>query len=200
MLLSQIVTKGPLVPGSGTFTEAAVAGGSASTPVFVYNAELSLPFAEQPKTVYWLKIVALTTNVDTQWGWHNRNYTVKDPLAVVPPDLLPGENQVGTIPDPSGGVGTPIYHFQDDAVRGVGITVGTSTGNSFIEEDPNTAVPVNYEDRIDGPSTVAGTDFPGIGQYSKDLAFTLYTIPEPGSLVLLTMGISALVIRRRRNR
>ena len=47
---------------------------------------------------------------------------------------------------------------------------------------------------IDGP--------PGIEQFSKDLAFELYTVPEPGSLAILALGALGLCLtawkRRRR--
>jgi hypothetical protein len=52
--------------------------------------------------------------------------------------------------------------------------------------------PTNYLAEYDGPVQ--------IGQYSKDLAFALYTpVPEPSSaLLLLVMGLLCALGRRRR--
>ena len=44
-------------------------------------------------------------------------------------------------------------------------------------------LPTNYKDILDGPQ--------GISAYSKDLAFSLYTTPEPASLSLFGVGASA---------
>ena len=98
VLQYDVVTLGALAPNSGTFTETAVPGGTSPVTgeiLYKYNAELHLghQFNEQPDTVYWLKIAALVdlppgTPVPpppgpgiTQWGWHNRDYTINDPLA-----------------------------------------------------------------------------------------------------------------------
>src|SRR5262249_53231381 len=76
VLSSQIVTLGALAPGSGTFTEGVVPGATPNPTdgaLFQYNSELTLPFAEQPNTVYWLKIVALVDPArdgNISWGWH----------------------------------------------------------------------------------------------------------------------------------
>ena len=55
-------------------------------------------------------------------------------------------------------------------------------------------LPQNYMSSVDG--------LPGIGAFSKDLAFQLYTVPEPGTIVLLftagAMGLLALIRKRRR--
>ncbi len=94
-LLNQVVTRGALTPGSGTFTERLLPGtNSVDGPIYEYNAELHLdkPFPEKADTVYWLKIAAMvdvpvnfgqfdpfnpqSSPIDvTQWGWHNRDYT-----------------------------------------------------------------------------------------------------------------------------
>src|SRR5688572_19995137 len=127
-LLNQIVRRGPLAPGSGTFTETPVSGGGPplNERLYEYNAELHLgkEFFQVPDTVYWLKIVALVDvpgglNFDpanppadvTRWGWHNRDYWVNNPLASTAPAVVPGEHV--TAHDIENG---ELWHFQDDAV------------------------------------------------------------------------------------
>jgi hypothetical protein len=183
-LLNQIVSAGALAPASGTFTETLI-NGNAPEHLFQYNAELAIPFAQQPNTVYWLKIVALTGNTNVQWGWHDRDYTFFDPFASQPPFVNPGENNLGT-------PGFPIWHFQDDAIAG-SLLIGPPTaagGPVFVQQDPTSYLPQKYLDGIDGP--------PGIGAYSKDLAFELYrTVPEPAGTALLLLGATSVVRRRR---
>src|SRR5688500_7562954 len=62
-LLNQIVRRGPISPGSGTFTEATISPGGPplNETLYEYNAELHLgkEFFEKSDTVYWLKVVAL---------------------------------------------------------------------------------------------------------------------------------------------
>ena len=118
----EVVTLGSLSPGSGTFTETPENGPDPvlGESLYKYNAELSVPFKEQKDTVYWLKIAALVDVPQplpqpippgvTQWGWHNRDYTIQDALASPVPS--PGEYVDGNI------LGQNIYHFQDDAVQG----------------------------------------------------------------------------------
>jgi hypothetical protein len=181
-LLSQIVSSGMLTPGSGTFTETLV-NGNVPEHLYKYNAELALPFAEQKDTVYWLKIVALTNNSAEPWGWHDRDYTSKDFYASSA--FTPGESDIG----PSGLLGTQqVWHFQDDAVSG-GLTVTPNPGGA-----PPTVVQTgfaaqSYIDVTDGPQ--------GIGSYSKDLAFELYTVPEPATMSLLALGGLTLIRRRK---
>jgi hypothetical protein len=98
-LLNQIVRRGPLAPGSGTFTETPISlgGPPLNEALYEYNAELHLDkaFFEKADTINWLKIVALVDlpagvpvpppdqppTFAPRWGWHNRDYTIKDTLA-----------------------------------------------------------------------------------------------------------------------
>src|ERR1051325_5430803 len=128
VLSYDVVTLGALAPSSGTFNETLVRGPDPvlGEALYKYNAELHLghEFNEQPDTVYWLKIAALVDVPQpvvqpvppgvTQWGWHNRDYTINDVLASSPPAVNPGEFIDGTVP----GTNAPIFHFQDDAVQG----------------------------------------------------------------------------------
>ncbi|MCC7084915.1 MAG: hypothetical protein IT427_07900 [Pirellulales bacterium] len=199
-LLNQIVERGPLSIGSGTFTETPFSPGGPplNEQVFQYNAELALnlPFPQQPDTVYWLKIVALVddptgvvtdpihppTNI-TQWGWHDRDYTKTNGLASTPPLVNPGEYLDFFVPNTPGVRG---YHFQDDAVTGtVSVDFNPVTPGALfptVVQDPFAMTPTNYLDTIDGP--------PGISQYSKDLAFALYTVPEPMGCWIFATGIA----------
>lgn len=207
VLQYDVVTLGALAPGSGTFTETLVRGPDPvlGEALYKYNAELHLghEFYQQPDTVYWLKIAALVDVPQpvlqpippgtTQWGWHNRDYTINDPLASTSPAVNPGEFVDGTVP----GTNLPIWHFQDDAVQGIldfspNPPVGSFPINQFNMN------PTNYQfvnsagvGPIDGP--------PGIELHSKDLAFRLYTnIPEPAACVLLMGGVFGLAFARRR--
>lgn len=217
-LLNQVVTLGALAPGSGTYTEKLIRGPDpvVNESLYEYNAELHLgkDFPELKDTVYWLKIVAMVDvpggiifppnqppSFATQWGWHNRDYTLQNvdqnniPLAS--PNVLPGEQIVGVV-----GAGSPVWHFQDDAVTGnVRILPGPM---GFVMPQVFQPVasmqPTNYLDFADGPGPglIPGTT--NIGQFSKDLAFELYTyntIPEPGTCLLLVMSLAGLVTRRR---
>jgi PEP-CTERM motif len=199
-LLNQIVTKvAALAPASGTFTETAlpVAAGNPDGNLYLYNAELKVPFAEAANTVYWLKIVALdpthtaTDSARIQWGWHDRDWGLKDLLASPVP--VPGENDesIGTT------IPGPVWHFQDDAVGGsVSITAGNPPSPGATASVLQTGfTPEDYVTPYDGP--------PGSVPLSKDLAFVLYTVPEPASVMLFGLGAAALAItgcRRRRIR
>lgn len=186
-ILSQIVNWGALSAGSGTFTELAIDTPlNAPEQLYQYNAELALPFEQLADEIYWLKIVALVDpqhDGPMQWGWHNRDYTIQDTLASPVPS--PGEHMVPNA------LGIPIWHFQDNAVSGgVAVIPPPAFGTTLVAQDG--FAPQNYVDGLDGPT--------GIGEFSKDLAFRLYTTPEPSTIVLLGMGSLALavVIFRRR--
>jgi hypothetical protein len=153
-IVSQIVTLGALAPGSGTYMETLEPIGpgqpSPDGNLYQYNAELAIPVPETSNRVEWIKIVALTSDPQLMWGWHNRDYGVQDPLACIAPAVTPGEfNQNPT--------GQPIWHFQDDAVTG-GIVISQGT-NVF----QSSYAPTFYQPPYDGIP------------YSKDLAFALYT-------------------------
>jgi hypothetical protein len=222
-LVTQVVTRGPLAPASGTFTEKVLPGTtSIDGPIYEYNAELNLgnSFPETADNVYWLKIAAVVDlplgfnpNFDpynpgsnaasppvTQWGWHNRDYTIQDTLASTLTG--PGETQVGTIGNNVPPL--PVYHFQDDAVAGdVRVVMGpvpASPLNPLIFQPVATMSPQLYRGITDGPATTA---FPNndITHFSKDLAFQLFTtnnVPEPSTCLLLISGCVGLALIRRR--
>jgi hypothetical protein len=200
--LHQIVDLAPLgtvYPPAGLFTEKPVptpvppGGVPPREGLWEYNAELHLDkwFPEQRDTVYWLKIVAL---VDLQqegpieWGWHNRDWSIMDPLASPVP--LPGEHVQGMVPGP-GGLPEPVWHFQDDSVEGI-IDVGINPTMPWMPEFVNQQgfVPQKYLPPWDGPTPII--------EFSKDLAFELYTVPEPGAGLLLAAGVALIFIRRKR--
>jgi PEP-CTERM motif len=187
--------KTALAPDSGTFTETPIptplpAGGvPPREKLFQYNAELNLgkEFRESANNVYWLKIVALvdpTRDGPINWGWHDRDWSIPDPLASTPPAVVPGESNIGS---PT----FPIWHFQDDAVTGpVNVFVDPSMPRMPLVEQPSWS-PTHYISPFDGPEFIQ--------QYSKDLAFELYTrVPEPSSLLLLGLGSFALIAMHRR--
>lgn len=200
-LLNQIVRRGPLSPGSGTFTEKPISGGGPplGETLYEYNAELNLgkEFFQKPDTVYWLKIVALVDlppgiiidpnqppSFVPRWGWHNRDYTIMDPLASTAPAVVPGEHINGFLGPVPGG--TPVWHFQDDAVTGRVVVdhLSTPMGSIMPIVDQAGYQPTRYLALADGP--------PGISNFSKDLAFELYTIPEPGTWALLIAGLAGV--------
>jgi hypothetical protein len=210
-LLNQIVRRGPLAPGSGTFTENPISlgGPPLGEALYEYNAELHLDksFFEKADTVYWLKIVALVDlpagvplpdpdddppTFAPRWGWHNRDYTIFDPLASSPPLVNPGERSVGSI-GPAGS-SVRIWHFQDDAVTGnVFVNTQLTPGGEimpFVEQGGYERT--RYLGLADGPRI--------IGEFSKDLAFELYTIPEPATCALIAISLAGVVGLHRRRR
>ena len=67
-----------------------------------------------------------------------------------------------------------------------------ATGGQIIPViDQSGYQPTRYLPLADGP--------PQIGNFSKDLAFGLYTVPEPSMFVLVVSAVvSGLALRRRR--
>jgi len=195
-LLSQIVSKGQLAAGSGTFTETVV---PTPTPpgspnpietLYQYNAELNLgrSFPQQPDTVYWLKIVALVDpqrDGAIQWGWHDRDWSILDPLASSPPAVQPGETNLGS-------AGSPVWHFQDDAVTGTLVTVTINPNAPTLPTvTESLGTPTRYIFPYDGSDN--------IGQFSKDLAFELFTVPEPNAIILALSTLVLIAVRRRKS-
>ncbi len=201
VLHSQLVSRGPLSPGSGTFTEQQVYPLSVDGPIYEYNAELHFgkEFRQQPDTVYWLTIAALVDVLPRtdpltdpnviRWGWHNRDYTIQDALASVPPAVAPGEHIAGVLP----GNG-PVWHFQDDAVSGDLMVQPGRQGAGllmpFVQQ--RNFQPTQYQPIADGPLA--------IGRFSKDLAFELYSVPEPAAALLLSLGALLIGCEPRRER
>lgn len=188
----------PLPPPPGMFTEkpvpTPVPDGAIPPPepLFEYNAELHLDkwFHEEratptnPDDVYWLKIVALNDAHREgliQWGWHNRDWSIPDALAAKAIDTPDGgEGVIGVVPAPVAGFTQPVWHFEDDAVSGGIVVIPTMPFMPTVQQ--TNFIPQNYVFEVDGPSEIQ--------QFSKDLAFELYTIvPEPVSAVLLLLGV-----------
>lgn len=201
VLSSQIVDlAAALAPGSGTYTEDRITSGL-DEDIYKYNAELHLDkqFPEKQDEIYWLKITALIdaprtgTTLDTQWGWHNRDYTVQNTLAS--PNVAPGETDRRPGVDPN--YPTSVWHFQDDAVQSnVQIEVNDPTMPNMpslvLQTDP---IDTHYVNFLDGPGPTINPQSFGIGRFSKDLAFELYTIPEPTTCMLMLLGISVFLSR-----
>ncbi len=202
VLSSQIVTIDTTggIPAPGNFTERSIhpGGPPLNEELFLYNAELAVPFPQEKDKVYWLKIVALVDPNDPDqdgivWGWHNRDYT-KDNLATASPMPIPGEYIQGSFNDSAGNL-VDVWHFQDDAVTGwVDIVVDTdpATGEELIQVDQTTLSETYYRPGLDFPDYVTEP-------FSKDLAFALYAVPEPATVSLLVLG-GLMLLRRRRRR
>jgi hypothetical protein len=197
VLSTQVVTNGVLSPGSGTFTETFL-NTSITEDLYEYNAELALPFNQAADTVYWLKIVALvdpTVDGPINWGWHNRDWGIQNPLAS--PNVAPGEHVPGNVIDING-VSHPVWHFQDDAVAGR-VDLNWNAAIPPVINSQNSTLSTMYQ-HIPGVVPIDGP--PGIEFFSQDLAFELYTqVPEPGMLVLAgtgVVGLAWMAVRRRR--
>jgi hypothetical protein len=101
----------------------------------------------------------------------------------------PGEFDENPVP-----AGPPMWHFQDDAVQGLVDIIPPVPPLPGISVVQTEMFPQFYIPGLDMP-----TAYPQ--NISKDLAFALYTIPEPGTVLLLGIGGVALLwqgIRRRR--
>ena len=196
--LVQISDRNPdnlVPPTAGTFSETLVEGSDPLEQVYEYNAELCCTFPQKANTVYWLQIVALVdydpqfpADQQLEWGWHNRDYTIKNEQASVDPNVVPGEKIVGYLEDD-----ISIWHFQDDAVSGSieGVSIRSQCDiHMDLDQWGPTLNDEHYVDLKDGPE--------GISFYSKDLAFELFTVPEPGTLMLLSLGVFMLLFRRSR--
>jgi hypothetical protein len=135
-------------------------------------------------------MVNQATDGPIQWGWHNRDWTLLDPLASSAPAVTPGEALVGFVPVPAGTDPAPVFHFQDDAVQGTIISQFIDQCTAITEQ--SAFEPTRYVSPADGPDVIA--------QFSKDLAFELYTsnVPEPATLGVLGMALMTLSLRRRR--
>jgi hypothetical protein len=187
------------VPQRGEFTEQRVSIGGAplNEHLYVYNAQLRVPFEQKPDTVYWLKIAGISDPNDPGegqvfWGWHNRDYTVQNGLASSA--VVPGERDMQPIIDP--GYPSEVWHFQDNAVFSNVDLALDPLGQPLLIDQGNFA-PQYYLDGIDGPGVNFG-GHGGIAQFSKDLAFELYAVPEPSSMVLLALG-GLLMLKRRKS-
>ena len=194
-ILSQVVTRGPIARGSGTFTEQVAHPFSVDGPIYEYNAELHLgqEFHQQPDTVYWLTIAALVENPALRWGWHNRDYTAQNTLASVVPDVAPGERFIPLDQGRSG-----AWHFQDDAVSD-SLVLDVRNG-ALRQMSARGYVPERYQSPADGPVRLLEERGGGV---SMDLAFELYTVPEPASMCLFALGYVlavGFVTGRQRNR
>jgi len=109
-----------------------------------------------------------------RWGWHNRDYTKRDPYASTPPAVVPGEHLAGTIYDPISGADLEVWHFQDDAVSGDVQDPTTWQEEHYAYTWPWCGTSPPY---VDGPGPSA--EHPeGIAEFSKDLAFELWTTDE----------------------
>ena len=200
-LLSQVVVQGALSPGSGTFTEKQVFPLSVDGPIYEYNAELYLgkEFAQRPDALYSLSIAALVDIGPNQnpltdpsvirWGWHTRDYSLHNPHASSI-DARFSDSVAGALP-PS----TIVWKFGLAAAPG-DFRVRRGVGGSFVMPrvtgNESGQGPQNYETAADGPLAIAA--------FPRDLAFELYTVPEPASMALVLIAIAARCLGRRRPR
>ena len=112
----------------------------------------------------------------TRWGWHNRDYTVMDRYAATPPAVVPGEHVQGNIPDGTAD-GVDVWHFQDDSVTGpvqMWVDADDPAVPKIVEIEQLDWLEQFYKyfleqcgEGVDGPDEIE--------QYSKDLAFELWT-------------------------
>jgi hypothetical protein len=185
-IVSQVVRRGMLSAGSGTFTEDPdlPVPPSGDTPL-AYDAALATPFSPEPNTVYWLKVTALadlplpgTFEPRFMWGWQVRDYIQENSFAPAAPTVVPGEFvTLSPIPELPA-----VWHFQDAAV--VGNLELTDRLTSFLIAQRDLA-PRNYLEGVDGPDLLVFSP--------QDLAFELYSIPEPSAVMLAAGAALPLV-------
>ena len=138
-----------------------------------------------------------------QWGWHDRDWGVQNTLAALP--IAGGPGETNSLPNSAN---LAVWHFQDDSVTGR-VDITTTVVPPFAGQQASIVqtnyFPQNYVDPfvningvlqyVDGPQ--------GIANFSKDLAFALYTTPEPGTFVMMGFGavvVGAIGWKRRRTR
>ncbi len=118
----------------------------------------------------------------TRWGWHNRDYTRMDPYAATPPAVVPGEHVQGNIPDGTAD-GVDVWHFQDDSVTGavqMWVDADDPAVPKIVEIEQLDWLEQFYKYALPYCGTTQGVDGPDeIEQYSKDLAFELWTNNDP---------------------
>ncbi len=133
LIATQVVNAGPLSYSSGTFSASPLPPGSSGaplapgdSPLVQYNAELNWlqnPFPDAFNgNVEWLSIVALEpadTAPTFEWGWHDRDWGISDPLAA-----------------PGFDTAAPPYHGGDDAVTG-SYNGNPSLVGGFVPQDYN---------------------------------------------------------------
>jgi hypothetical protein len=195
--LSQVVVKGAISTGSGTFTEQQVYPLSVDGPIYEYNAELYLgkEFQQLPNRRYSLSIAALvdvgpnqnplTDPSVVRWGWHTRDYTQSNPYAANVSSVV--SDRVHGVIAPS----TNVWHFGEGSEPG-DFQVRAGIGGFLmpnVEGLQTASGPQRYRPTPDGPLA--------IGQFLRDQAFVLYSVPEPSACLLMVTAFCGLSIRRR---
>jgi hypothetical protein len=150
--------------------------GSPEGQLIEYSGSLPSGFQLQPSTVYWLSIYSFAdaTEQGLSWGWHTRDYTIPNPLSS-------GDALVGTVG------GLPVNQF------------GSSALSQGYFGNPPSGFPVAQGSPIALSYTAGADGAAGINAFGMDMAFALYTAPEPSTIVLSAMGGLALLACRWRN-
>ena len=189
-LLNQIVRRVPiggLTPGSGTFTEKPISGGGPplNETLYEYNAELHLgkEFSARARhgvlaedrgpgrSAAALPIdPAQPADVCCRVGDGTTATTRSEPARF---DAAGGRARRAyrrfDLPAPIPEIAAPVWHFQDDAVTGrIVVNTAGPMGQIMPVIDQSEYRPTRYLPLADGPQQ--------IGEFSKDLAFELYTI------------------------
>ena len=145
--------------------------GNRANMLFQYDATFTNPINLQANTIFWITIHANNfgpRELGINWGWHTRDYTIPDSLAA-------GDTLVGAVG------GLPVNHFGASAQSQPFNSAGLAQG------PPS---PLNYAAGTDGPA--------GINAFGMDMAFALYAVPEPSTLILAALGGVALLAYRNR--